>query len=199
MVYFAKPDKVGMTEKIMSAIAAGWWVVTKRYVEKSFKQGSWIPSLKIFTWSPRVLERREAMFHEGVIKGGLFWTMKAVFIMEDKIIKDVFGRIVIAGGGSVVRYYNTLESLARNPPSVREIMHVFLDPWPKIIRSVEFHSVVTSCKRKNLNIHFLHYRYLYNLIDGKKNTTVDKWDITLDYVQNDTKLTQQTKESKKIF
>ena len=71
----------------------------------------------MFTWSPRVLERREAAFHEGVIKGGLFWTMKALFIIEDKRINDVFGRIVIAGGGSVVRYYNTLESLATNPPS----------------------------------------------------------------------------------
>ena len=138
----------------MSAIAAGRWVVTKRYVEKSFKRGSWIPSLKMFTWSPRVLERREALFCEGVIKGGLFWTMKAVFIMEDKRINDVFSRIVIASGGSVVRYYNTLESLATNPPSVQEITHVFLDPWPKVIKSVEFQSVVASCKSKNLNIHF---------------------------------------------
>ena len=94
----------------LSAIAAGLWVVTKRYVKKSFKQGSWIPSLKMFTWSPRVLERREAVFHEGVIKVSLFWTMKAVFIIEDKRINDVFSRIVITGGGSVVRYYNTLES-----------------------------------------------------------------------------------------
>ena len=118
VVYFAKPDKVGMTEKVMSAIAAERWVVTKRYMEKSFKQGSWIPSLKMFTWSPRVLERRKALFREGVIKGGLFWTMKAVLIMEDERINNVFSRIVIAGGGSVVRYYNTLESLATNPPSV---------------------------------------------------------------------------------
>ena len=65
-MYFAKHDKVGMTEKVMDAIAAGKWVVTKRYVEKSFKQGSWIPSLRTFAWSPRVLERREALFCEGV-------------------------------------------------------------------------------------------------------------------------------------
>ena len=57
--------------------------------------------------------------------------------------------------------------------------------------------MVAHCKSKNLNIHFLHYKYLYNLIDGKKNTTVDKWDITSDYVQNDTKLMQQTKGSKR--
>ena len=37
VVYFAKHDKVGMTEKVMSAIAAGRWVVTKRCVKKSFK------------------------------------------------------------------------------------------------------------------------------------------------------------------
>ena len=136
----------------------------------------------MFTWSPRVLERREAVFREGAIKGGLFWTMKAVFIMKDEIIKDVFSRIVIAGGGSVVRYYNTLESLARNPPIAREITHVFLDLCPQIIKSVEFQSVVDSCKRKNLNIYFLYYKYLYDLIDGKENTTVDNWDITSDYV-----------------
>ena len=40
VVYFSTPDKIGMTEKVMSAIAAGRWVVTKRYVEKSFKRGS---------------------------------------------------------------------------------------------------------------------------------------------------------------
>ena len=44
---------------------------------KSFKQGSWISSLRTFAWSPRVLERREAWFREGAVKGGLFWTMKA--------------------------------------------------------------------------------------------------------------------------
>ena len=70
----------------------------------------------MFTWSPRVLERKKAVFREGAIKGGLFWTMKAVFIMKDKRIEDVFSRIVNAGGGNVVGYYNTLESLARNPP-----------------------------------------------------------------------------------
>ena len=84
----------------------------------------------------------------------MFWTIKAVFVMEDETIKDVC-RIIIAGGGSVVRYYNTLKSLVENPPSVREITHVFLDPWPKVIKSVKFQSVVASCKSKNLNIHFL--------------------------------------------
>ena len=169
-----------MMEKVMSAIPAGHWVFTKRYVEKSIKKGSWIPSLKMFTWSPRVLERREALFREGVIKGGLFWTMKAVFIMEDKRINNVFSKIVIAGGGSVVRYYNTLESLATNPLSARDITHVFIDPWPKVIKSAEFQSVVANCKSKNLNIHFLHYKYLYNFINGKKSATIDKWDITSD-------------------
>ena len=74
--------------------------------------------------------------------------MKAVFIMEDERINNVFSRIVNAGGGSVVRYYNTLESLATNPPSVREMMHVFLDPLPKVIKSVKFLLVVVSCESK---------------------------------------------------
>merc|ERR1719153_2240731 len=62
VVYFAKYEKSGLTEKVMAAIAAGRWVVTKRYLEKSFKQGSWISSLRTFAYSPRVLERREARF-----------------------------------------------------------------------------------------------------------------------------------------
>ena len=62
-------------------------------------------------------------------------------LYHDKRINDVFSRIVIAGGGSVVCYYNTLGSLATNPPGPREITHVFLDPWPKVIKSVEFQSV----------------------------------------------------------
>ena len=100
--------------------------------------------------------------------------MKAVFIIEDKRLKDLFSRIVIAGGESVVRYYNTLESLATKSPSAQEITHVFLDPWPKVIKSIQFQSVVANCKSKNLIIYFLHYKYLYNLINGKKNATVDK-------------------------
>ena len=61
---------------------------------KSFKQGSWISSLRTFAWSPRVLERREARFREGAVKGGLFWTMKAAFIMDDEKRNKVYRRIV---------------------------------------------------------------------------------------------------------
>ena len=48
----------------------------------------------MFAWSPRVLERREARFREGAVKGGLFWTMKAAFIMDDEKRNKVYSRIV---------------------------------------------------------------------------------------------------------
>ena len=89
--------------------------------------------------------------------------------MYDSVITTLVCRIVTAGGGNVVRYYKTLESLAAKLPGPREITHVFLDPWPKVIKSAEFQCVVANCKSKNLNIHFLHYKYLYNFIDGKKS------------------------------
>ena len=121
------------------------------YFLKSFKQGSWISSLRTFAWSPRVLERCEARFREGAVKGGLFWTMKAAFIMDDEKRNKVYSRIVTAGGGNVVRYYKTLESLAAKLPGPREITHVFLDPGPKVIKLAEFKSVYDHCKSKNLS------------------------------------------------
>ena len=72
-----------MTEKIMGALAAGRWVVTKRYVKKSIKEGSWVSPLK-FAWNYRAVERRKARRTKGPIKGCLFWEMKAVFLMKDK-------------------------------------------------------------------------------------------------------------------
>ena len=53
-------------------------------------------------------------------------------------------RIVTAGGGNVVRYYKTLESLAAKLPGPREITHVFLDPGPKVIKSAELESLFES-------------------------------------------------------
>ena len=54
--------------------------------------------------------------------------------MYDSVIKTLFCKIVTAGGGNVVRYYKTLESLAAKLPGPREITHVFLDPGPKVIK-----------------------------------------------------------------
>ena len=197
VVYFTRHESSGMTEKVMAALAAGRWVVTKRYVEKSFKQGSWITSLQKFVYSPRVLERRKAVYHDGALKGGLFWTMKAAFIMEDEEKNRVYSRIVTAGGGTIIRYHKTLDSLAARLPGPREITHVFLDPWPKVINSDEFQSVVVNCRNKGLSIRFLHYKYLYNLIAGTENATTDKWEVTSESVQNDVKFRMERMSAKR--
>ena len=64
--------------------------------------------------------------------------------MYDSVIKTLVCRIVTAGGGNVVRYYKTLESLAAKLPGPREITHVFLDPGPKVIKSAELESLFES-------------------------------------------------------
>ena len=57
---------------------------------------------------------------------------------------EVYNRIVTAGGGNVVRYYKTMESLAAKLPGPREITHVFLDPGPKVIKLAELESLFES-------------------------------------------------------
>ena len=46
VVAFSLADMERMTEKIMSALAAGRWVVTTRYVKKSLQEGEWLSPLK---------------------------------------------------------------------------------------------------------------------------------------------------------
>ena len=55
IVAFSPSDMDRMTEKIMGALAAGRWLVMKRYVKKSIKEGSWVSPLK-FAWNDRAVE-----------------------------------------------------------------------------------------------------------------------------------------------
>jgi hypothetical protein len=78
------------------------------------------------------------LVHKHGLKGGLFWTIKAIFLIEDKKRKKTYSRILKAGGGMVVKTWKSLEGLASQPPGVRELTHVFLDPCPKIRNSPYF-------------------------------------------------------------
>ena len=47
--------KESMSEKVMAGLAGGRWVLTKRYIDKCSKRGSWLPSPALFITSDAVI------------------------------------------------------------------------------------------------------------------------------------------------
>jgi len=92
-----------MSEKIMAAVAAGRWVLDRSFVDKSYQVGLWQEE-SLYQSSEVVINHRIAWERLGE-EGGLFSGMKAVFLMEEheEQIKNVYTRIIRAGGGEVVQ------------------------------------------------------------------------------------------------
>ena len=82
---------VGMSEKTMAGIAAGQWVLTKEYVEESFKSNKWLNNERYHLSPPegQVFIRR---FQRRVLgkEGLIFHSMVAVVIMMNKRKAGVF-------------------------------------------------------------------------------------------------------------
>ena len=76
VISYVDGKKDGMSEKVMAGIAAGRWVLTKRYVEKSFKAKEWIQAPRLFAPSDAIIRNRKRWFLQGA-RGGPFWNMKA--------------------------------------------------------------------------------------------------------------------------
>ena len=177
VVIFLSHGKDCNGEKVMAAIAAGRWVVTKRYVEKSHKAGRWLNPGPYSHNRDQVLRLRKAMSKEGP-KGGLFWRMKAVFVMRDERKNGVYSRIVRAGGGTVVSRWRSLEELSEQPPALREVTHVFLDPWPEDSSPLAFMSLARSSQSQGLELLMMDYKYLFHTVRGTPYTTVQDWEVT---------------------
>ena len=181
VVAFSLADMERMTEKIMSALAAGRWVVTPRYVKKSLQKGEWLSPLN-YAWNSRAVERRKAWRIDGPVKGTLFWKMKAVFLMKDEQTEDFCVRLVKAGGGKVVSHYDSMRSLIDHLPSLyREVTHVFLDNCQELAASETFRYLVNKCEERQLGVEFLYYKSLFDMIAGREYYLTE-WNI-LDYIR----------------
>ena len=116
-----------MSEKIMGALAAGKWVVTSRFVNKSYVEGQWKKATP-FVSHDVVLYHRKLWRQLGE-SGGCFYNMKAIFLLPDSPssrdvqVRDVYTRIVRAGGGQVNQ---EIDTLVDRVPS--EVTHVIVDP-----------------------------------------------------------------------
>ena len=95
--------KNGMAEKVIAAIAAGRWVLTKRYVEKSYKAKNWIEYPALFLYPCDAVMRTSISWFLHGLGGGPFWNMRAALVMEDERKTQVYDRVIEAGGGTMVQ------------------------------------------------------------------------------------------------
>ena len=176
VIAFSVADMERMTEKVMSALAAGKWVVTIRYVKKSLQEGKWVSPLN-YAWNSRAVERRKEFQLNGPARGTLFWTMKAAFLMKDERTEDFCVRLVSAGGGKVITCYNSIESLINYLPSLyRMVTHVFLDNVHELAASERFRFLVRKSEERQLGIKYLYYKSLLDMIAGKDHY-LSEWKI----------------------
>ena len=58
VIAYIDGKKESMSEKVMAALAAGRWVLTKRFIDKSAKKGEWITQPRLFVPNEAVLRNR---------------------------------------------------------------------------------------------------------------------------------------------
>ena len=161
----------GLSEKVMAGMAAGRWVVTKRYVEKSYKAGTWLNTESAYVALPReqVIACRERVKQQGD-SGRLFHGMVAALVMEDSRRAGVYSRIVSAGGGKVVPAATPLELVASVPA---DLTHVFMDPW------VGKRDPPGFAKLNNIEgLHLCDYKLLFHMVRGTPDTSESEWTLT---------------------
>ena len=162
----------GMSEKAMAGIAAGRWVVTKGYVEASYKRKVWLDNERDHLAAPesQVLMCRLRMNALGT-SGLMFYGMKAAVIMEDKRKAGVFERVIKAGGGSVVETTG-LPELAHMYPL--GLTHVLMEPWvgqddPPGLQELEEAT-------RMIGVHLCDYKILFHRVRGASAKEED-WHI----------------------
>lgn len=74
----------------MAAIAAGRWVVTRRFIEKSHKNGSWQQSPHSYAFPREAVIESRMNYHNFGAHGGLFFGVKAVTVMVDQRKREVY-------------------------------------------------------------------------------------------------------------
>ena len=107
--------------QVMGGLVSGAWVVTRRYIEASYKAGAWA-NPKAYVCDDLVLrhrERREQM-------GPMFRGVRVVFALNNSVQSRVYSRIVRAGGGEVIPY-TTVQDLVANHSKIESIDFVVVD------------------------------------------------------------------------
>ena len=89
------------SELVLAGLAGGRWVLKIDYVLDSYEANSWGRARR-YVHDESVLSHRKN-WRRLRRAGGAFHNMKVMFVMDDVETKEVYQRIVDAGGGSWVR------------------------------------------------------------------------------------------------
>ena len=114
---------------IVLGLAAGRWVLTKAFVEDSHKEGKFLKAKRYVHDESVVTHRKKWKRFEkkNPIEGGIFYNMKALFVMEDLEAKERYQRIVYAGGGNWLN--SNLDKAINDKIDGRSLTHIIVDPW----------------------------------------------------------------------
>ena len=151
-----------MSEKVMAGLAAGRWVLTRRFLDKSQRKGTWVTNPGLFTVSETVSRHRKAWHLHGV-KGSVFYGMKAALLISELRRAGVYKRIILSGGGKIFKCFSIRQLISKRPTKT-QLTHVFLDPWvllPNDPRHEDFNRLRQYCVIHKLDIKFLSYKFLF--------------------------------------
>ena len=109
-------------EGVLGALAAGRWVVTRRWVDRSAREGGWREE-RAFVACQVVVASRERRLREGE----LFEGWKVVVLLEHPQRRAVYCRLLRAGGADVLEDWG-LEQLVENQPGPEDVTLVVVDP-----------------------------------------------------------------------
>ena len=111
-------------------MAAGRWVLKKAYVEDS-SEGGQFRNPKSYVHDECVITHRKNWKrfenNKKQLMGGIFYNMKALFVMDDIEAKERYQRIVYAGGGDWMN--DSLYGARKKRVDGRSLTHIIIDPW----------------------------------------------------------------------
>jgi hypothetical protein len=114
------PTISGPLSQVLTALAAGRWVVTRRFVDRSHKNNDWA-NPRAFVCDQLVLTHREQRLHARGV--GHFAGMRVLFLMENQAKNSVYANIVRAGDGVAIDSWSMDDLLALKPGNLLIILH----------------------------------------------------------------------------
>lgn len=170
VVSYVNTRKEGMSEKVMGGIAAGRWVVTKRYIEKSAKAGQFLscPLTYSSCYKDAVIFSKKRYHDKGQAKGGIFSGMKVATVMADKWKRKVYMRILAAGGATILKKIQSPRQLYHSEIfSKGDKITVFMDPEQK---KNNYLVKVRNEKNPGKLLKFLSFKYISSRLKNYSET-----------------------------
>ena len=101
--------------------------MSREFVDQSYAAQRYLNPKK-FVHNDCVVTHRKNWGRFGDERGGIFFNMKAFFLLEDRETQEVFQRIVYAGGGNWDDSYS-IGHLVKKRVDGNALTHIFTDPW----------------------------------------------------------------------